>query len=132
MEDRLRTLYYMIHGTKSPKGRRLMKNVMHGQGVNGLFSYLGPQDQAAHMQGTLFQDNPVPALKSQLATRFSGRKISFEDLRDECCDDDELRDPEYRDALQELRREGMVVVTPVTSKTNRGLRGDDLITFPRG
>lgn len=130
MDDRLQTLYYMIHGTKHPKGRRLMKDVMHSQGANGLFSYLGPQDQAARMQGLLLQDDPIPALKDRLVARFPGRKVSFEDLRNECCDDDELRDPEYRTALRQLRDEGRIAVTPVTSKTIRGLGGNDLITFP--
>ena len=131
MDDRLQTLYYMMHGTKSPKGRRLMKDVMSKQGAGGLFSYLGPQEQAAQMQGVLFKEDPIPVLKDQLLSRLSGRTISFEELRNECCDDDELRDPEYRTALKELRKDGSVAVKPVSSKTNRGLGGDDQITFPK-
>ena len=130
MDDRVQTLYYMMHGTKSPKGRRLMKDVMYKQGANGLFRYLGPREQAAQMQGMLIEEDPIPALKDQLLSKYGGRRVSFEDICNECCDDNDLPDRKYRDALKGLREEGMVVVTPVTSKTNRGLGGDDLITFP--
>ena len=130
MDDRVQTLYYMMHGTKSPKGRRVMKDVMYKQGANGLFRYLGPHEQAAQMQGMLTKDDPILALKDQLLSKFSGRAVSFEDICNECCDDNNLPDREYRTALKGLRDEGRIVVTPVTSKSIRGLGGNDLITFP--
>ena len=130
MDQKLQTIYYMIHATKHPKGRRLMKDVMYGQGVDGVFAYLGPQDQSARMQSTLFASDPIPALRTGLLRKYSGRTISFEDLRNECCDEDELRDPDYRKALKELRDDKKIEVTPVTSTTSRGLRGNDQIAFP--
>ena len=130
MDEKLQTLYYMVHATNNPKGRRLMKDVMHGQGANGVFAYLGPQDKIARLQGTLIPSDPIPTLKTELPAKFAARTLSFEDLRNECCDDDELRDPEYRAALKELRDDGKIQVRPVTSRTPRGLGGDDQITFP--
>ena len=41
MDERLQTLYCMVHATKHPKGRWLMKDVMHRQGSNGIFAVLG-------------------------------------------------------------------------------------------
>lgn len=130
MDDKLQTLYYMVHATNHPKGRRLMKDVMHRQAANGMFAYLGPQESTARMQRSLLLDDPIPILKAGLPTKFAGRTIGFEALRNECCDDDELRDAEYRNALKELRDEGKIVFRAVTSRTPRGLQGEDQITFP--
>ena len=107
-------MYCMVHATFQPKGRRLMKDVMHRQGANGNCAYLGPQDQIARLQGTLIPIDPIPMLKTELPAKFAHRTLSFDDLRDQCCDDDELRDPEYRAALKVLRDEEKIVVTPVT------------------
>lgn len=130
MDEKVQTLYYMVHATKHARGRLLMKDVVHGQGANGILAYLGPQDQAARLQGTLLPEDPVPELKELLPVKMGGRTITFKALRDECCDDDELRDPEYRTALKQLREEGRIRVRPVTSKTPKGLGGDDEIRFP--
>ena len=106
-----------------------MKDVMSRQGPQGVFGYLGPQEQVVRAQGILIPADDIPSLKKHLEGRFAGRIIAFEKLRDECSDDDELRDPEYRSALKELRDEGRVSVSPVTSKTDKGLGGNDRITF---
>ncbi len=132
MDEKVQTIYYMVHATNHPKGRRLMKDVMYRQGSEGVFAYMGPQDQMTRLQKTLFQEDPIPELKENLLFSQAGKTMSFEDLRNKCCDDDELRDPDYRKALQELRAEEVIEVRSVTSKTPRGLSGDDLITFPRG
>ena len=135
MDEKVQTLYYMVHATKHARGRLLMKDVVHGQGANGIFAYLGPQDEAARLQGTLLHEDPIPALKESLLVRMAGRTASFEALRNECCDDDELRDPEYRAALKELIDDGRIKVKRVPTKTPtgrapRGLRQTDEITFP--
>jgi hypothetical protein len=82
------------------------------------------------MQGALFPADGIPMLKKELLGKMSGRTLAFDELVDECCDDNELRQPDYRKALQELRREDRIEVSPITSKTQRGLRGEDAITFP--
>jgi three-Cys-motif partner protein len=132
MDERRQTLYYMVHATKHPKGRWLMKDVMHGEGVNRLFEYLGPEDQIMRAQLPLIPVDNVPGLMAQLLTKFSGRAVTFDQLLVECCDDNELRVPDYRAALQNLRGEGRITVQPVTSKTDSGLNGRDRIRFPRG
>ncbi len=132
MDDRRQTVYHLVHATKHPKGRWLMKDVMHGQGVNGLFEYLGPEDQIMRAQPMLMPVGNIPELMSQMLTKFSGRILSFDQLLVECCDDNELRETDYRTALQNLRGEERISVEPVTSKTARGLSGLDRIKFPRG
>jgi hypothetical protein len=118
MDESRQTLYHLVHATKHPKGRWLMKNVMHGQGVNGLFEYLGPEDQIMRAQPTLIPAVNIPGLMNQLLV--------------ECCDDNELRETDYRTALQNLRGEERITVERVTSRTPRGLNGRDRIRFPRG
>ena len=129
-DNRRQTLYYLVHATKHPRGRWLMKDIMHAQGVNGVFEYLGPDDPSMRLQGVLMPVENLPDLKVQLLDKLAGQILSFDGLLDECCDDNELRIPDYRTALQELRREGLISVNPVTSKTDRGLSGRDVITFP--
>ena len=92
--------------------------------------YLGPEDKVARMQGTLLPADDIPNLKKQLLTKLKGRTLSYDILLEECCDDNELREPDYRRALKELRDKNEIQAKPVTSKTNRGLRGKDRITFP--
>ena len=36
---------------------------------------------------------------------------------------------DIRAAIKEMKKEGLVSTTPVTSKTDRGLKGDDIVTF---
>ena len=130
MDEKLQTLYYMVHATNHCSGRWLMKNVMYQQGTNGVFAYLGPKDKVMRMQATLFPADDIPALKTQLLTKFPRRTRSYDAVLLECCDDNELREPDYRTALKELRDEETIRVKPITSKTESGLRGKDSITFP--
>ncbi len=130
MDDKLQTLYYMVHATRHPKGRWLMKDVMSRQGADGAFAYLGPQDQVRRLQGTLIPVDSIGELRTQLVEKLAGRSIEFDQLLNECCDDNELRQPDYRKSLQQLRKEGSIAVERVTSKTDRGLQGKDVITFP--
>jgi three-Cys-motif partner protein len=129
-DEKLATLYYLIYATNHCKGRWLMKDVMHSQGANGLFAYLGPQDQYRRLQGTLIPIDTVGELKEQLLVKLRGRTVTFDALTDESCDDNELRITDYRKALQALRAEVKITVVPVSSKTDRGLMGKDRISFP--
>lgn len=129
MDEKVQTLYYMIHATRHPKGRILMKEVMARQGAGGVFAYLGPADMSARAQLRLLADN-IPALKELLLNEFAGGSITYENVQYESCMDTDLIDRDYREALQDLRRDGHIHVKPVTSKTERGLSDQDLITFP--
>ena len=68
--------------------------------------------------------------KSELLTNFSRRSLAFDELIDDCCDDNELREPDYRKALKQLRDEQKIMVMAVTSKTAKGLSGKDRVVFP--
>lgn len=129
MDEKAQTLYYMVHATKHPKGRILMKEVMARQGAGGLFAYLGPADSRTRAQLRLLAED-IPALKNLLLKEFAGRTISYDKVQEESCMDTNLVDKDYREALKGLRNDGHIQVKPVTSKTERGLRGRDLVTFP--
>jgi len=130
MDEKLQTLYYMIHATKHPKGRILMKEVMARQGASGVFAYLGPADKSTRAQLRLLADD-IPALKDLILTKFAARTMTYDSVQSESCMDTDLIDHHYRDALKELRRDGLITVKPITSKTERGLGGRDRITFPK-
>jgi len=72
MDEKLQTLYFMIHATKHPRGRWLMKDVMHQQGANGVFAYLGPQDKIAKAQISLLPADGISELKPQLLSNLQG------------------------------------------------------------
>ena len=131
MDDRRQTLYYMVHATKHPLGRWLMKDVMRKEGPQGMFAYLGPDDEAMRLQTSMIPVTTLDELKDFLSKKYAGRNLTFKGLLYQSAEDDnELVRSDYRKALQELRAEGRLEVQPRTSKTERGLADQDLITFP--
>ncbi|MBI4311592.1 MAG: three-Cys-motif partner protein TcmP [Chloroflexi bacterium] len=129
MDNKIQTLYYMIHATKHPRGRMLMKSVMKNQGAGGAFAYLGPEDKAVAAQMKLINDD-IANLQQLLLRKFAGQTKSFMSVQEESCMDTDLVESDYRKAIQDLRKDEKVTVKPVTSKTERGLSGGDLIAFP--
>jgi hypothetical protein len=65
-----------------------------------------------------------------LLERFAGQKLSYEQVKEKSYQETPSIDKHYRQALQALRKEGRISVTPISSKTERGLRGHDFIAFP--
>jgi hypothetical protein len=128
MDQKMQTLYYLIHATKHPLGRIKMKESMKRIGAGGIFAYLGPQDKMTRLQLPLLATN-LDELKSLLVERFSGQSITFDDTQILTCMETELVESDYREAIRQLRREGAATVLPVTSKTQRGIAGKDKITF---
>jgi three-Cys-motif partner protein len=127
VEDRVRgerVKYYLIHGSNSGKAALLMKDIMYKLGdEQGTFGYSGTP------QAMLISETPPEEeLVDELLRRFAGQEIAFDDIRENT-----YRLPfiekHYRSVLQQLRKNGKVQVTPVTSKTDRGLSGRDLVCF---
>ena len=85
----------------------------------------------AKMTERLFVDDAddVESLKVYLLERFAGQKLSYEQAKEKSYQETPSIDKHYRQALQELRKEGKISVTLVSSKTERGLRGHDFIAF---
>ncbi|GAH52882.1 unnamed protein product [marine sediment metagenome] len=67
--------------------------------------------------------------------RFRGRTITYDKIQDEICipwySEPPYINTHYNRALKALEKEGEIRVDRVTSRTLRGLRGDDEITFPQ-
>jgi hypothetical protein len=67
-------------------------------------------------------------LKAILIETFQGRTLSFDGIREET-----WRLPfiekQYREAIKGLRDAGKVEITPVTSKTEKGLTKGDRVKF---
>jgi len=131
MDDRRQTLYYMVHATKHPLGRWLMKDVMRKQGPQGMFAYLGPEDAAMQIQQSMIPVATLDELQGFLSNKYLGRSLTYTGLINQSAgDDNEFVRSDYHKALQALRAAGRIEVRPRSSKTERGLKDQDLITFP--
>jgi len=131
--DKIQTLYYLLHVTNNLKGHYIMKNVMCNQSAEGNFAYLGPEDIAARTQIRLFDVYNIQDLKDFLLERFEGKSLSYEEILEQVCTpwrtEPPYIDSHYRKALKELEKEKKVKVRRITSVTERGLSGQDIITF---
>ena len=128
LPEKRQTLYYLIHATNHIKGIKKMKEVMYNQGTEGMFAYLGPDDcsNLKHMQ--LF-DPDYLELKNHLVSKYANKIITFDQLIEQTIMDSPCLEKHHRQAIKELSIEGKVVVEPVSSKTKRGLKGNDIIKF---
>lgn len=118
-----RTKYYLIHASNSLKAVLLMKEVMWPLGdEEGTFDFSGTS------QGVLISQSPqLEQLKRILLREFEGQAVAFDDIRGKTWTLPFI-EKHYRAVLQELRGEGVVKVTPVTSK-GKGLAQRDLVHF---
>ena len=133
--EKMQTLYYLVHATNSFKGHSIMKNIMFNQSARGNFAYLGPQDVTARFQMKLFDINSIEELQKLLLERFEGRTITYDKIQEEICipwySEPPYINKHYNQALKSLEKEGKIGVDRITSRTQRGLSGDDEITFPQ-
>jgi len=133
--DKLRTLYYLIHATNNFTGHKIMKGIMFNESPDGSFAYLGPNDVSRRYQGTLFDIHDIEQLKDVLLERLAGQEIRYDDIEKAMCvpwhSEPPYVDKHYRKALKELEKENRTSVIRVTSKTDRGLSGQDRIAFPQ-
>jgi three-Cys-motif partner protein len=126
-EDKVRgerTKYYLLHASNHPRAVLLMKEVMWPLGdEDGTFDFSGES------QGVLISRTPqANELRQILLRTFEGKEVAFDEIREQT-----WRLPfiekHYRGVLQDLRAEGIVVVTPISSKKS-GLKQRDLVRFP--
>jgi three-Cys-motif partner protein len=119
-----RTKYYLLHASNSLKAVLLMKEVMWPLGdEEGTFDFSGTS------QGVLISQSPqTDELKKILLREFDGQALAFDDIRGKTWALPFI-EKHYRSVLQELRSEGAVKVTAVTSK-GKGLAQRDLVHFP--
>jgi three-Cys-motif partner protein len=123
-DDKLQTIYYLVHGTNSPKGCELMKEIMYKTGTEGSFGYLGP----AEGQMNLTQYDGLSKLKELLLVRFSGRTLAYQNVRYETLMETEFVRKHYHDTILELEGEDRI---QIAGKGPRGgLPENARITFP--
>lgn len=120
-----RTKYYLIHASNHPRAVLLMKQIMWPLGdEEGLFDYSGRRQG-----GVLFSSSPKEEeLKEFLTQNYTGKQIGYEQLREDTWYLPFI-DKHYRSVIGQLKKEGKVDVQAVTSKTPRGLQGNDRISF---
>ena len=126
------TIYYMIHASQHIRAFRLMKDTTKRQGAQGEFTFYGRDDFARHAQLPLFGPD-TGRLKQHMLGRFAGQEITFSDLCDNLYPDPAcyyFTESDFRQAGKALCGKDRIRVVPVTSKTERGLAGEDLLVFP--
>jgi len=133
--EKVQTLYYLLHVTNNYKGHKIMKEIMANQSAQGNFAYLGPQDVTARSQMKLFDINSIEDLEEYLLKRFSGRKTGYDKIQEEVCipwySEPPYINTHYNQALKELEKEGKIKIKRITSRTPKGLSGNDEITLPQ-
>jgi three-Cys-motif partner protein len=131
MEERRReTLYYLMHASNYFLAFKIMKNIMWGEGAPGRFAFLGPGDRAIRKQLVLFPDEWLPEFNRWLLARFPPQRVTFGQLMEKSYDEHYMIEKHYRQALLALEREKKITVRRCGEKRRKGLRDDDLITFP--
>jgi three-Cys-motif partner protein len=120
-----RTKYYLLHASNHPSAVLLMKEVMWPLGdEDGTFDFSGES------QGVLISRTPqANELRHILLREFASNELAFDDIRERTWKLPFV-EKHYREVIQTLRTEGIVTVTPISSKKS-GLRGQDLVRFPK-
>lgn len=126
-EDKMgsrRTKYYLIHASNHPKAVLLMKQIMWPLGdEEGTFEY------SARKMGKLFSDTPTEDdLKETLLKEYQNKKIGFDQLREDTWELPYI-EKHYRSVIKQMKKEDLVKITPISSATERGLKGLDEINF---
>ncbi|MGE5631586.1 MAG: three-Cys-motif partner protein TcmP [Caulobacteraceae bacterium] len=129
-DSKCSTLYYLIYATNHFKGLAIMKSIMFNQ--NEHYAYLGPKElqyQESRSQLRLFDPN-VESLKTYLMKFFpKGKRITYDNILENTFILTQSVEKHYREALKTLEKEGKIAVKRITSKTPRGLSGNDIIIF---
>lgn len=121
-----KTYYYLFHLSKHYLGCSIMKSSFAKYNY-GKVEYMGPK----HGQLTLFdkEDIKIDEVKNFIFLKYSKRKLCFLDIVEENIDEVPYLESELRKAIQCLKKENLVTVIPVDSKTDKGLKGRDVVIF---
>ena len=126
--------YYLVFGTNSDYGMDKMRDAMQNCGP-GEFAFAPQRSELSQDQATLgevTEEQKISKIKSYLLDNFSNETKTFDKVVREISTRDEYwpyNRGQLRKAAKELEEDGKIDVMRVTSKTERGLGGDDLITF---
>ena len=124
--DRDRTYYYLIHVANNQKGCSIMKSAFASQNY-GRVEYLGYKQNLLTLYDLKeFRDGE---LERYLIKQYAGRQLTFTHLVEEIIDETFYLEKDIRNTLKAMRKEGKIKTVKVTSQTERGLGGDDVIIF---
>lgn len=136
-EDSTAMKYYLVFGTNSDDGFEIMREGMQNCGP-GKFAYAPERATLNKNQRTLdavTQEQEYQRAKEQISTQFAGESKSFNDVVAECVKlfpyKPTYRRKHIREILREMEEDNAIVVNRISSKTERGLGGEDIIQFTR-
>jgi hypothetical protein len=127
--EKREVIYHLLHASNHFKALMLMKTIMYNQGAAGTFTYFGPDERELGSGQARLQELDLANLKKMLLTEFKGKAVTFDYIIEDTWDSPYI-EKHYRTAIQEMRRDKMVSVTPVSSRTERGLQQADIVRFP--
>lgn len=124
--DKERTYYYLYHLSNHEKGVSIMKDCFASLN-EGRIEYLGKiKDQMSVFDVKSIKEEDV---KELLTNCYSGDTVAFEKIIEDQIDATPFLEKEFRSVLKQMKKEGVVSMRNVTSKTDKGLSGLDEITF---
>jgi three-Cys-motif partner protein len=135
-EDTRRMKYYLVFGTNNTKGVEKMHSSMKRCGI-GEFAYAPNRTELHEEQrglGTFTEKQRTQKIKQDLLGDFTGMSLSFDDLCEKFVTENEYHFSQRKDirkATKQLENEKRISVTRITSKTERGLGGDDIVSFSK-
>ena len=126
--------YFLVFGTNHEDGVELMREAMQNCGT-GKFAYAPTRPEISDGQMSITainEEQQKEKLKDSLTEKYDNMSLSFNRVVADYVTEERYqfaRRSEIRSALKELESSGRVQVNRVTSKTSRGLGGDDKIIF---
>lgn len=133
-EDSPKMKYYLVFGTDSEHGVEAMHDSMQNCGI-GEYAYAPERPHVHEAQrglNTFSEEKQREQLKENLVEAFVGDELTFNKMVRSYIAENEYPTEQRKDiraAAKELEAEGEITVTRVTSSTDRGLGGDDIIFF---
>lgn len=120
------TYYYLIHATNHIDGISLMKSNFASQN-NGRVEYLGKRNDEISLFDLDYYKQIE--LTNFLTNKFKGECCTFIQLLERIIEDTATIEKELRSTLKNMEKNNIIEVERITSKTLRGLSGDDIICF---
>lgn len=126
--DKKRTYYYLYHLSNHKKGASTMKDCFASLN-EGRIEYLGKtQDQLSVFD---LQELKEEKIKKFLLDSYSMQTVSFDKIISDNIDATPFLEKEFRKVLKQMKKDGIVSVRNVTSKTDKGLKERDQVSFLR-
>lgn len=122
--DKDRTYYYLFHMSNNLKGSIIMKSSF-AKFNYGRVEYLGKLKN----QDTIFDIFKTDFTQDYLIDVFESQTKTYDAIIEAIIDDCPYLESDLRNALKKAEKENSIIVNRITSKTTRGLSGEDTIHF---